>query len=91
MNPVLSSVPGREDSSRIFVAVGYGFFVEMNHDEALRFIDKKTSQLTASVHHLSLKSQDINQDKCHSMISSSEVVYLQSFCIVLEAFPQNST
>ncbi|KAM6928870.1 protein UXT [Lycodopsis pacificus] len=35
-----------EDSSRIFVAVGYGFFVEMNHDEALRFIDKKTSQLT---------------------------------------------
>ncbi|XP_071769210.1 protein UXT [Centroberyx gerrardi] len=36
-----------EDASRIFVAVGYGFFVEMNHDEALRFIDKKTSQLTA--------------------------------------------
>lgn len=39
-----------EDSSRIFVAVGYGFFVEMTHAEALRFIDKKTSQLTASVH-----------------------------------------
>ncbi|XP_042371970.1 protein UXT, partial [Plectropomus leopardus] len=36
-----------EDSSRIFVAVGYGFFVEMTHDEALRFIEKKTSQLTA--------------------------------------------
>lgn len=40
-----------EDPSRIFVAVGYGFFVEMTHDEALRFIDKKTTQLTASVHH----------------------------------------
>ncbi|KAM4610420.1 protein UXT isoform 1-T1 [Polymixia lowei] len=36
-----------EDSSKIFVAVGYGFFVEMTHTEALRFIDKKTSQLTA--------------------------------------------
>ncbi|KAM3872284.1 protein UXT [Diretmus argenteus] len=36
-----------EDSARIFVAVGYGFFVEMSHAEALRFIDKKTSQLTA--------------------------------------------
>ncbi|XP_056130371.1 protein UXT isoform X1 [Lampris incognitus] len=35
-----------EDSSRIFVAVGYGFFVEMTYTEALRFIDKKTSQLT---------------------------------------------
>uniref|UniRef100_A0A3Q4M2T7 Ubiquitously-expressed, prefoldin-like chaperone n=1 Tax=Neolamprologus brichardi TaxID=32507 RepID=A0A3Q4M2T7_NEOBR len=35
-----------EDSSRMFVAVGYGFFVEMTHDEALRFIEKKTSQLT---------------------------------------------
>lgn len=31
------------------MAVGFGFFVEMTHDEALRFIEKKTSQLTASV------------------------------------------
>ncbi|CAK6980448.1 protein UXT [Scomber scombrus] len=37
-----------EDASSIFVAVGYGFFVEMTHDEALRFIEKKTSQLTES-------------------------------------------
>ena len=49
----LMSVSDREDSSRIFVAIGYGFFVEMTHDEALRFIEKKTNQLTASVHHLS--------------------------------------
>uniref|UniRef100_A0A1A8GEZ8 Protein UXT n=1 Tax=Nothobranchius korthausae TaxID=1143690 RepID=A0A1A8GEZ8_9TELE len=35
-----------DDSSRIFVAVGFGFFVEMTHDEALQFITKKTSQLT---------------------------------------------
>lgn len=42
-------LPGSEDSSRIFVAVGFGFFLEMTHDEALRFIDKKTNQLTAYV------------------------------------------
>ncbi|XP_034392312.1 protein UXT [Cyclopterus lumpus] len=48
-----------EDSSRIFVAVGYGFFVEMNHDEALRFIDKKTSQLTAFTEQLSRDSAEI--------------------------------
>ncbi|KAJ3583206.1 hypothetical protein NHX12_034177 [Muraenolepis orangiensis] len=34
-----------EDSSTVCVAVGYGFFVEMSHAEALRFIEKKTKQL----------------------------------------------
>lgn len=54
------------------MAVGYGFFVEMNHDEALRFIDKKTSQLTASVHHHRILK---HSSRSHS--SSSEVLYLQ--------------
>ncbi|XP_031422006.1 protein UXT [Clupea harengus] len=35
------------DATKIFVAVGYGFFVEFTHAEALKFIEKKTSQLTA--------------------------------------------
>ncbi|XP_068605322.1 protein UXT [Brachionichthys hirsutus] len=48
-----------EDSSRIFVAVGYGFFVEMSHDEALRFIDKKTNQLTAFTEQLTKDSAKI--------------------------------
>ncbi|CAJ1085653.1 protein UXT [Xyrichtys novacula] len=48
-----------EDSSRIFVAVGYGFFVEMTHDEALRFIEKKTSQLTAFTEQLTKDSAKI--------------------------------
>ncbi|XP_023691602.1 protein UXT [Paramormyrops kingsleyae] len=34
------------DSSMIFVAVGYGFFVEFTLPEALKFIEKKTNQLT---------------------------------------------
>ncbi|TRY72825.1 hypothetical protein DNTS_009523 [Danionella cerebrum] len=34
------------DASKIYVAVGYGFFVEFTHTEALKFIEKKTNQLT---------------------------------------------
>ncbi|RXN03228.1 UXT protein [Labeo rohita] len=34
------------DASKICVAVGYGFFVEFTHAEALKFIEKKTNQLT---------------------------------------------
>ncbi|KAM3618659.1 uncharacterized protein V6R79_023197 [Siganus canaliculatus] len=48
-----------EDTSRIFVAVGYGFFVEMDHEEALRFINKKTSQLTAVTEQLTKDSAKI--------------------------------
>lgn len=48
-----------DDPSRIFVAVGFGFFVEMNHNEALRFIDKKTSQLTAFTEQLTRDSAKI--------------------------------
>ncbi|PWA33436.1 hypothetical protein CCH79_00020759, partial [Gambusia affinis] len=36
----------RDNPSRILVLVGFGFYVEMSHQEALRFIDKKTNQLT---------------------------------------------
>ncbi|KAM4570687.1 protein UXT [Fundulus diaphanus] len=47
------------DSSRVFVAVGFGFFVEMSHDEALRFIDKKTTQLTVFTEQLTKDSAKI--------------------------------
>lgn len=47
------------DSSRIFVSVGFGFFVEMTHDEALRFIEKKTSQLTTFTEQLTKDSAKI--------------------------------
>ncbi|XP_029974794.1 protein UXT [Salarias fasciatus] len=48
-----------EDSSRILVSVGFGFFVEMTHDEALRFIEKKTNQLTAFTEQLTKDSAKI--------------------------------
>ncbi|XP_067881201.1 protein UXT [Heterodontus francisci] len=34
------------DASMIFISVGYGFFVELTFSEALRFIEKKSLQLT---------------------------------------------
>lgn len=34
------------DPSKILVSVGYGFYVEFTLDEALKFIEKKCSQLT---------------------------------------------
>lgn len=50
------------------MSVGFGFFLEMTHDEALRFIEKKTSQLTASVHlHL---TENINHASCSNICIS---------------------
>ena len=49
-----------EDTSRIFVAIGYGFFLEMRHDEALRFIDKKLKVLQASGEKLDEVASEIN-------------------------------
>ena len=36
----------RPDTSHIFVQVGFGFYVEFELPEALRFIEKKTARLT---------------------------------------------
>ena len=40
------------DPSKIFVAVGLGFFVELTLDEALNFIDRKEKSLTAEAEKL---------------------------------------
>lgn len=48
-----------DDPSRIMVAVGFGFFVEMTHHEALRFIDRKTDQLTLFTEQLTKDSAKI--------------------------------
>ncbi|KAL1021639.1 hypothetical protein UPYG_G00015950 [Umbra pygmaea] len=48
-----------EDLSKIFVAVGYGFFIELTYSEALKFIERKTNQLTAHTEMLSKDSAKI--------------------------------
>ena len=40
------------DPSKIFIAIGYGFFLEMTLSEALKFIDKKVKILNGTVHEL---------------------------------------
>lgn len=48
-----------EDSSKICVAVGYGFFVEFTLDEAKAFIEKKCDQLSKYVEKLGRDSAKI--------------------------------
>ncbi|KAL4646291.1 protein UXT [Arapaima gigas] len=47
------------DSTTIFVAIGYGFFVELTLPEALKFIEKKTNQLTGYTETLTKDSAKI--------------------------------
>ena len=48
------------DCSKIFVCVGLGFVLEMTLDEALVFIDKKTSKLSKKVEILSEQASEIS-------------------------------
>ncbi|KAK3565964.1 hypothetical protein QTP86_023359 [Hemibagrus guttatus] len=50
------------DTSKIFVAVGYGFFLELTLSEALAFIEKKTSHLTE---YSELLTKDAAKIKAH--------------------------
>uniref|UniRef100_A0A8C3IB38 Uncharacterized protein n=1 Tax=Chrysemys picta bellii TaxID=8478 RepID=A0A8C3IB38_CHRPI len=45
MTPPKISSSRRPDTSRIFVALGYGFFAELTLTEALRFVERKTKLL----------------------------------------------
>ena len=47
------------DTTRVFVCVGFGFFVEFTHDEALDFIKKKVEQLTEQARQFSVRASAI--------------------------------
>ncbi|KAM6216662.1 protein UXT [Rhynchocyon petersi] len=47
------------DTSRIYMALGYGFFLELTLDEALKFIDRKSSLLTELSNSLTKDSMNI--------------------------------
>ncbi|XP_076437279.1 protein UXT-like [Babylonia areolata] len=53
---VQANVP---DASKIFVSVGFGFFVELTYDEAIRFIDKKTALLTEQTEGLTKSASEV--------------------------------
>ncbi len=49
-------VPNRK---KVFVDIGLGFFLEMNHSEALAFIEKKTKQLDSKAEALAQETVKI--------------------------------
>jgi prefoldin subunit 5 len=48
-----------DDPSRIFIAIHYGFYLEMTHDEAFKFIEKKVKLLNGYVDELKSKEAEI--------------------------------
>lgn len=49
-----------QDCSKIIVAIGLGFFLEMPLDEATAFVDKKVASLTKDAEQLSEQASEIN-------------------------------
>nr|XP_011427760.2 protein UXT homolog [Crassostrea gigas] len=56
---VQANVP---DASMIYVKVGFGFFLEMTHDEALAFIEKKVAMINSKIEVL---TKDAAKIKAH--------------------------
>lgn len=67
------------DTSRIYVALGYGFFLELTLAEALKFIDRKSSLLTELSDSLTKDSMNIKAN-IHMMLEGlRELQGLQNF------------
>ncbi|XP_028713960.1 protein UXT-like [Peromyscus leucopus] len=71
------------DTSRIYVALGYGFFLELTLAEALKFIDRKSSLLTELSDNLTKDSGNI---KAHIRMMLEGLRELQD----LQNFPEPS-
>ncbi|XP_021501427.1 protein UXT [Meriones unguiculatus] len=72
------------DTSRIYVALGYGFFLELTLAEALKFIDRKSSLLTELSNSLTKDSVNI---KAHIQMMQEGLRELQG----LQNFPEPSS
>ncbi|XP_063135951.1 protein UXT isoform X1 [Rattus norvegicus] len=76
---VTSSLTQCPDTSRIYVALGYGFFLELTLAEALKFIDRKSSLLTELSDSLTKDSMNIKAN-IHMMLEGlRELQGLQNF------------
>ncbi|KAH3738652.1 hypothetical protein DPMN_045291 [Dreissena polymorpha] len=75
------------DPQKVFVFVGFGFFVEMTLDEALKFIEKRTKFLTEHTEHL---TQDANSVKANIRIVMEGLRELQNLAYMSEEqWPQH--
>lgn len=70
----------RPDPSKIFVCVGFGFFVEFTLTEAVNFIDKKCAHLTSLTESL---TQDAARIKAHIKLVLEVSFSLFHFVFVL--------
>jgi len=52
----------RPDVSKVFVSVGFGFNLELTHDETFIFIEKKVELLNQRVKALEEEASQINSD-----------------------------
>nr|CAG4635235.1 EOG090X0MWD [Alona affinis] len=50
------------DVSKVFVSIGFGFFLELTHEEALSFVTKKVDLLTLRIKALEEESVQITSD-----------------------------
>ncbi|KAL6036998.1 hypothetical protein STEG23_033532, partial [Scotinomys teguina] len=71
------------DTSHIYVALGYGFFLELTLAEALKFIDRKSSLLTELSKSLTKDSVNIKAH-IHMMLETSGIAMLASSSLLLE-------
>jgi len=71
----------RPDPSKIFVCVGFGFFVEFTMTEAVNFIDKKCAHLTSLSDNL---TQDAARIKAHIklVLEVSLTLVLVNMCVI---------
>lgn len=72
------------DASMIYVKVGFGFFLEMTHDEALAFIEKKVSMINSKIDVL---TKDAAKIKAHIKLVLQvrcTYIYLVTFVTTLE-------
>uniref|UniRef100_A0A096N7K9 Protein UXT n=1 Tax=Papio anubis TaxID=9555 RepID=A0A096N7K9_PAPAN len=67
------------DTSRIYVALGYGFFLELTLAEALKFIDRKSSLLTELSNSLTKDSMNIKAHIHMLLEGLRELQGLQNF------------
>ncbi|XP_049623352.1 protein UXT [Suncus etruscus] len=67
------------DASRIYMALGYGFFLELTLTEALKFIDRKSSLLTELSNSLTKDSMNIKAHIHMLLEGLRELQGLQSF------------
>ena len=66
-----------DKASKIFIAIGYGFHLEMSFAEALKFVEKKVKILQSTADELSLKASEIKANIKFVLEGLKEIQHLE--------------